>query len=200
MNRWLRLGLRLKVVLVLTLTLMSGLTASTYLAWQEHSGAVFEAAERHGREPSRRIAQTLTYHIVGYDYHFFERRLEELVRHEDIVYAQILRQRGNVMAEIGHHRRDDAEVRIFDLPMGINDKMAGQLRIGLSTRGLHATLERQKLNSHRRQAIVILLVLLEVVRRIHLPRHLTAHAYRQRPASAECRRCHYRPPATPLGA
>lgn len=160
MHTRLRLGIRQKVVLVLALTLFSGLTASTYFTLREQSEAILEEIERRGRETSHFVAQTLAYRVIAYDYHTIELLLKELTTHEDIVYARVLSPQGNLMGEIGAGQQHDPDVKLFQVPVRLHGEQIGELTLGLSTARIRATLERQKHNSRLRQGLVILVVLL----------------------------------------
>jgi diguanylate cyclase (GGDEF)-like protein len=156
----LRFGIRQKVVLILTVTLLSGLAAESYFLFAEQARIFFEESERRGRELSHFIGETLAYHVVAYDYHTVELRLKGLLAHEEIVYAGVLGPQGGLMSEVGAEWRTHPDVRLFEVPIELNGERIGHLTLGLNTSRLRAMLESQRRQNMWRYSAVILFVLI----------------------------------------
>lgn len=155
----LHFGVRQKVVLILLTTLVVGLSASTWLALRSQANDILQETNRRGQEISHFLSRTLAYSVVAYDYHTIELLLQDLVTHDDVVYAKVVSPRGNPMGEIGAERSNGAGVTLFRKDVRLNNETVGQLHLGLSTDRITAAIERQKQESILRQLLVIFAVL-----------------------------------------
>jgi len=156
-----RFGIRQKVVLVLVTVLLTALTVSSWFALQEEKKDVLAEITRRGSDISRFTSKSLSFSVVGYDYHTVQLLLDEIVASEDVGYAQVLSAKGNVMAEAGHLAEGNNGVPklvMFEEPILIDGEKVGQLSLGLSTRSTLKRLESQKYSLVKREALIILLI------------------------------------------
>lgn len=158
-QKLLRFGIRQKVVLILLMTLVVGLTASTWLALRSQTADILSETTRRGNEVSHFVARTLAYSVIAYDYHTIELLLRELASHDDVVYARVTSPKGNVMGEVGAGNAERPGVAPFRQDVRLNNEIVGQLQLGLSTDRITAALEKQKQDSILRQLLVIFGVL-----------------------------------------
>ncbi len=157
--RWLRLGVRQKIALVLASTLLVTLTVSTVLTLRSQKAQVLEETHRRGAELSQLIAQNLAYSVVGYNYTAIEMIVRELLKNDDIDYVRVASAKGNTMAEVGSPRDRDPNRVTFTEDIRINNEVVGKLHLGLSTKRIVAQLEAQQEASFARQFIVILTIM-----------------------------------------
>ena len=156
-----RFGIRQKVVLVLITVLLTALTVSSWFALQEEKKDVLAEINRRGADISRFTSTSLSFSVVGYDYHTVQLLLDEIVASEDVGYAKVLSAKGNVMAEAGGPVSPDGNNQrlvMFDEPISIDGNRVGQLVLGLSTESTLKRLESQKYSLVKREALIILLI------------------------------------------
>lgn len=159
LRRWLRLGVRQKIALVLASTLLVTLTVSTVLALRSQKAQVLEETHRRGAELSQLIAQNLAYSVVGYNYTAIEMIVRELLKNDDIDYVRVTSAKGNTMAEVGSSRDQGPNRVTFAEDIRINNEVVGRLHLGLSTTRIVAQLEAQQEASFARQFLVILTIM-----------------------------------------
>lgn len=158
-QHWLRLGVRQKVVMILTLTLAVTLSASTWFALQDQRSDLLEEAHTRGEGISQFIAEYLAYSVVAHDYHTIELLLKGLARHGDVVSAKVVNSRGNVMSEYQTSRPAGADVIAFEKPIRLDGQELGTLYLGLSVRRSIEHLDDHKSSSFARQIIVIFAIM-----------------------------------------
>lgn len=157
--RWLRLGIRQKIILVLASVLVVTLTLSTLLTLRSQQNQILEETHRRGMELSQLIAQNLAYSVVGYNYHTIELVLRELLENDDIEYVRVVSAKGNTMAEVGVQELGSHRVT-FTHDIRVNNDVVGKLYVRLSTERIVAQLESQQRASFMRQFLVILTIML----------------------------------------
>lgn len=157
--RWLRLGIRQKIILVLASVLVVTLTLSTLLTLRSQQNQILEETHRRGMELSQLIAQNLAYSVVGYNYHTIELVLHELLENDDIEYVRVVSAKGNTMAEVGVQELGSHRVT-FTHDIRVNNEVVGKLHVRLSTERIVAQLESQQRASFMRQFLVILTIML----------------------------------------
>jgi len=157
--RWLCLGVRQKIALVLASTLLVTLTVSTVLTLRSQKAQVLEETHRRGAELSQLIAQNLAYSVVGYNYTAIEMIVRELLKNDDIDYVRVVSAKGNTMAEVGTPRDQGPNRVTFTEDIRINNEVVGKLHLRLSTKRIVAQLEAQQGASFARQFLVILTIM-----------------------------------------
>ncbi len=158
-----RFGVRQKIILILIAVLLTALTVSSWLAFhQEREEALGEISNR-GQDISRFVARSLVNHVVAYDYHSIQLLLNELVLADDIGYARVISQKGNVMASAGDRYTGIssdgiASIVMFEQPVQLDSSVIGHLIIGLSTQKAMRQLSEKKASLIQREVLVVLLI------------------------------------------
>jgi len=153
-------GIRQKIILVLITVLLSALTVSSWMVLQKEKKSILDEINRRGSDISRFVAKSLSFSVVGYDYHTIQLLLDEITTSKDIGHARVISVKGNVMAESGDFSQgeDNQHVVMFSEDITINGNVIGRLMIGLSTDVTLQRLESQKFNLVKREALVIFLI------------------------------------------
>lgn len=159
-RRLFRLGIRLKVVLVLLTVLLTALSISGYLVMRDVEQNVLSETDRRGAETAEYLSRSLAYSVVGYDYHTIQLLLDQVVETGGVVHARVLSDRGNTMAEVQHPRREALERVEFERPIELDGREVGHLEIELNIDPILAQLEEQKASLIRREVAVIALIAL----------------------------------------
>jgi diguanylate cyclase (GGDEF)-like protein len=156
---WWRLGVRQKVVMILTATLIVALSASTWLALQDQHNDILDEARVRGDSTSQFIAEYLAYSVVAHDYHTIELLLKGLAQHNDVVSARVINARGNIMGEYQANQPAGADVIQFEKPIRLDGQELGMLHLGLSVRRDIDHLQGRTSNSFMRQFLVIFAIM-----------------------------------------
>jgi len=155
------LGIRQKLLLILLVVLLTSLTLSGWLALQQEKVNTLEEINQRGSDISRFVATSLSFSVVGYDYHTIQLLLDEIISSEDVDYARVTNQQGNIMGEAG---KKDAglfsTMVVFTQDIQLEDRVIGNLELGLSTAKTIKTLEEKKINIIQREIFIILLIAL----------------------------------------
>lgn len=157
-----RLGVRQKVLLVLLAVLLAALTISGWMALRQERASMLKEINQRGNDISRYVAKSLSFAIVGYDYHTIQLMLDEITASEEISYAVVTNMKGSVMGESGvamKNSNPDSQV-VFTQDIFIENEQVGNLEMGLSTARMLGRLEQQKYNLLKREALIILLIAL----------------------------------------
>ncbi len=93
------IGIRQKMILVLVTVLALSLGLTGWYSIKQQEQDIYEKIQVHGTNLARITAISLTYSVIGYDYHTIQLLLDELVKSEDISYAILINSNGNTMAE-----------------------------------------------------------------------------------------------------
>ncbi|WP_455216920.1 diguanylate cyclase [Kaarinaea lacus] len=160
--RRIKLGVRQKVLLVLLAVLLTALSISGWMALQQERDSMLSEINQRGNDISRYVAKSLSFSIVGYDYHTIQLMLDEVTASEEVSYAIVTNMRNNVMGESGVDEKNlhpDSQV-VFTQNIYIDDEQVGKLEMGLSTARMLGRLEDQKFNLLKREAMIILLIAL----------------------------------------
>ena len=159
LSRYLRLGVRQKIALVLASTLIVTLSVSTVLTLRSQRAQVLEETHRRGVEVSQLIAQNLANSVVGYNYTAIDLVVRELLKNADIDYVRVESVKGNTMAEVGTRHETGPHRVMFNQDIRIEQEIVGKLYLGLSTQRIVAQLEAQQEASFLRQFWVILTIM-----------------------------------------
>lgn len=155
-----KLGVRQKVLLVLLAVLLTALTISGWMALRQERESMLKEINQRGNDISRYVAKSLSFSIIGYDYHTIQLMLDEVTASEEVSYAIVTNMKGNVMAESGTSlgkNSTDSQV-VFTQKIFIEDEQVGKLEMGLSTARMFGRLEEQKYSLLKREALIILLI------------------------------------------
>jgi len=158
----LKLGIRQKVMLVLLTVLLLALSISGWLALRDERANILDETNLRGTDISRYVAKSLSFSIVGYDYHTIQLMLDEITSSDEISYAVVTNTRGSIMGESGISYKDTPPetMVVFRQKVFIDDEQVGDLELGLSTARTFERLENQKFSLLKREALIILLIAL----------------------------------------
>lgn len=158
-NRFIKFGVRQKVLLLLMSVLLMALSISGWLALQAEKESILKEINQRGTDISRFVAKSLAYSVVGYDYHTIDLLLNEITTAEDIGFAKVVNHRGNTMAESGDPAgTKDGKLVFFKEKIMIENDVIGMLTLGLSTASTLSRLESQKYSLIKREAFIIFLI------------------------------------------
>jgi len=147
-----RFGIRLKVVLVLVTVLMVTVTIGTWTTVREQKLQTLAEIDQRGKDISRMVAKSVSFSVVGYDYHTIQLLLDNIVKAKDINYARVLSVKGNTMGEAGVLPASNAEqpsTALFKQAIEFESRNIGTVIVGMDTR--HAI---EALNSRTSELLV----------------------------------------------
>lgn len=160
-HRILYFGIRQKVICVLLAVLLLALTFSGWLAMQEEQTAVLKEINQRGSDISRFLAKSLSFSVIGYDYHTIQWLLEEIVASEEISYAKVINQKGKIMGEAGTINDISPYKPVyFTKEIQFEGQTVGYLSLAFNTERSLKRLENQKYNILKREGLIILLIAL----------------------------------------
>ena len=155
----LKYGVRFKAMLVLLIVLLTALSVSTWLTLQQEKQTILERINQRGSDISRFVAKSLSFSVVGYDYHTIQLLTNEITLSDDVGYAKVTSIKGNIMAESGSLRNDgEASMVMFEEDIMLEDNKVGSLKLGFSTEKTVKHLEEHKYTLIMREALIILLI------------------------------------------
>ena len=152
-------GVRQKVLLVLITVLLTALTVSGWMALQQEKQDTLKEINRRGSDICRFVAKSLSFSVVGYDYHTIQLLIDEITLSEEINYAKVINAKGHAMAEAGKllDREKNNQV-VFHQDIQLDDEVVGTLTLGFSTESTIKRLESQKYSLFKREAFIILMI------------------------------------------
>lgn len=155
----LNIGIRQKVLIVLLTVLLIALSLSGWFALKQEQESLAHEIERRGGDIARFVAKSLSYSVVGYDYHTIELLLKEIIRSEEIHYARVVNKRGKEMGMAGVlNEENQSSIKLFTEKILLEDEVIGELTLGLSTKTINERLEANKFSLIAREAFIILMI------------------------------------------
>lgn len=152
-------GIRQKLSLILLIVLLTALTVSGWMALEQEKVNTLQEINQRGSDISRFVAKSLSYSVVGYDYHTIQLLVDEITLSEDISYARVTNQKGSLMAESGVKETDFASTQVlFTEDIKLNSKVVGKLELGLSTAKTIKNLEEKKYTILQREVFIVFLI------------------------------------------
>ncbi len=145
-------------MLVLLTVLLSSLTISGWMAIKKEKQDTLKEINQRGEDISRFVAKSLSYSVVGYDYHAIQLLLDEITLSDDVEYCKVTSVKGNTMAESGYYSDKNNNMVIINRDIKFEDQLVGKLLMGLSTSNLVTRIESQKYALLKREAIIILMI------------------------------------------
>jgi len=139
---WFGLGIRQKLVLVLSVVLLTTLTLAGWLLIEMERRDFLAATNQRGEDISGYVAKSLAYSVVGYDYHAIQLLLDEIASSEEIAFARVSNAEGRPMGEAGR-ALPAAEMRTFRQPILMNEQQIGELELALDVRDSLASFTRR---------------------------------------------------------
>lgn len=157
-RRLFRLGIRQKMIIILLCVLSISLTVTGWITLSEYRESAFREVQIDGNKLTHFAAESLTFSVVGYDYHTIQLMLDRIITSPDIVFAEVKNARGKAMASAGQSQPVDEHVKLFYDDIIFDKETVGQLTIGFDTTRIVNNLEKQKSAVILREGLIILLI------------------------------------------
>lgn len=158
-----RFGIRLKVVLVLVSVLLFVIGVGGWASFQEQKADGLAEINRRGTDISRFVAKSLSFSVVGYDYHTIQLLLDQIALSNDVRYVRVNSIKGNIMGEAGKlpsSEPNSSGVAFFDQEIIIDNQVVGHLTLGLDTHAIVKRLESENLTLLKRRVVIICFIAL----------------------------------------
>lgn len=131
------LGLRTKLILVVVIGLLLGVSILGYFKLQQDRGNLYRAADNSGKERIALIAKALSNLLAGYDYTNMESFAGSIVAAPDVQILRIINRKGVVVVERTNKNLDqDGRSMTFKAPIIFGVDHIGSVEMLVSTRGL----------------------------------------------------------------
>lgn len=152
-------GIRQKILLILVSMLVIALTISGLVAVQQEKQNVLLEINQRGNDISRFMAKSLAYSVIGYDYHTIQLLLDEISSTDEVSYAKVINNKGNIMAESGNQRliTQDSLV-LFTENIVLDNEVIGVLTLGMDTTNVTNRINSQHYAKLKREAFIILII------------------------------------------
>lgn len=151
------MGIRQKIVLTLSIVLLLTLSLNVWLNFKDNEAARLSELKNRGKDISHFIAKSLSFNVIGYDYHTIQLLLGEIITTHDISYARVTNRKGKIMGEAGS--LINSEVLIFEQAIHFDNRVIGHLKLGLNPGVFHSQLNKQHAIQLLRQFFIIMLIL-----------------------------------------
>lgn len=141
--------------------LVIALTVSGWFAIQAEKKDILAEVNQRGNDISRFIAKSLSYSVIGYDYHTIQLYMDEIIASDEMSYARVVNKKGKAMAEAGS-MNDVAGIPlvIFTQNIVLLEEVIGVLTLGMNTESTIKRIDSLHYNQLKREVIVILIIAL----------------------------------------
>lgn len=146
------------MILVLLTVLSIALSTTGWVTLRQINDNVFRETQTRGEELVRIVSESISYSVVGYDYQTIQLLLDKLVTSPDIVYTHVVNSKGNLMATAGLRPKAGSKAEMFSADVVFDDKVIGQLTMGLDMSRIVQQLNKQAENVVIREAVIVLLI------------------------------------------
>lgn len=154
-------GIRQKILLILVTMLFIALTASGWYAVQQEKKDILAEISQRGSDISRFMAKSLSYSVVGYDYHTIQLLLDEITTTEEINYARVVNKKDKIMAEAGQDSLTaNNSLVMFNENILFGTEVIGVLTLGMNTEKISRRINSQHYAQLKREALVIIIIAL----------------------------------------
>jgi len=153
-----RFGIRQKVVLVLVGVLLFVIGVGGWANFQEQKASGLAEINRRGSDTSRFVAKSLSFSVVGYDYHTIQLLLDQITQANDVRYVRVNSVKGNIMGEAGKPPSSELNysgAAFFDQEIIFENQVVGHLTLGLDTHAIIKRLESRNLTLLKRRIVII---------------------------------------------
>lgn len=151
-------GIRQKMVLVVLSVLTIALAASGWFVFEQQEREIIRSTEQHEDDIAGYVTQSLAFSVIGYDYQTIQILLDELTKTQDIVYAKVMNNKGNIMAEAGSVLSQGGSRSVLERDIVFDGQKIGHLQIVIDNARIINQLKEQKLSIITREAVIILLI------------------------------------------
>lgn len=155
-----RFGIRQKLLLVLSLVLLTTLTVSSWLTLNEEKQRILEEIDNRGSDISRFVSKSLTFSVVGYDYHTIDLLLKEITLTKEVDYAKVTNTKGKVLSQSGTHVNDPQRMQLFVENIMLNSEKLGELTLGINTSSAYKHIQAQRFRFLQRELFITLIIIL----------------------------------------
>jgi len=153
-------GIRQKLLLVLVVVLFTTLTISGWFTLNEEKQRMIVQIENRGSDISRFVAKSLTYSVVGYDYHTIDLLLKEITLSKEVGYAKVTNTKGKILSQAGTFINDSQRMQLFTEAMNLDNDYLGELTLGLNTGMAHEFIDSQRFKFLKRELFITLIIVL----------------------------------------
>lgn len=137
------LGLRAKLMLVVVVGLLVGVSALGFFKLQQDSRNIYRTAHSSGQERISLIAKSLSTLLVGYDYTNMEALAASIAAAPDVLALRITNRHGKVIIERAESNRDlKLQSLPFSAPVVFGTEVIGTVEMLVSTRKLEAAIQK----------------------------------------------------------
>ncbi len=143
---------------MLTLVLLTTLSISSWFSLQEEKQRVMKQIDSRGSDISRFVSKSLTYSIVGYDYHTIDLLLKEITLSDEIGYAKVIDRKGKTMSQAGTLVLDSNRMKTFHQDIILDNDKLGVLILGLNTDTAMQHIDSQKYKSIQRELFITFII------------------------------------------
>lgn len=153
-------GIRQKLLLVLLLVLLTTLSISSWFTLNEEKQRIIKQIDNRGSDISRFVSKSLTYSVVGYDYHTIDLLLKEITLSAEVDYAKVLNNKGKIISQAGTFISDSSRMLIFTENINLDGEKLGALTLGLNTNLAHEYISNQGFKFLQRELFITIIILL----------------------------------------
>lgn len=155
-----RFGIRQKLLLVLATVLLTTLTISSWLTLNEEKQRIMKQINNRGSDISRFVSKSLTFSVVGYDYHTIDLLLKEITLSEEVDFAKVTNTKGKILSQSGTFINDPQRMQIFVEDIMLDTEKLGELTIGVNTRQAYEHINAQRFKFLQRELFITLIIVL----------------------------------------
>lgn len=153
-------GIRQKLLLVLLLVLLTTLSINSWFTLIEEKQRIIKQINNRGSDISRFVSKSLTYSVVGYDYHTIDLLLKEITLSAEVDYAKVTNNKAKTLSQAGTLINDPNRMVIFNEDITLDGEKLGALTLGLNTNLAHEYISNQGFKFLQRELFITLIVLL----------------------------------------
>ena len=136
------LGLRAKLILVVVIGLLTGVSILGFLRLQQDRQNIYRAADSSGQERVVLIAKSLSNLLAGYDYTNMESLADSIVASSDVLLLRITNRNGKVVVErMDKNVGKKGQSLAFTAPIIFGTETIGSVEMLVSTNKLEAAIQ-----------------------------------------------------------
>lgn len=137
------LGLRTKLILVVVIGLLIGVSILGFFKLQQDRQSIYQAANSSGQEGIALIAKSLSNLLAGYDYTNIESLADSIVAAPDVQILRITNRNGKVVVErTNKNLSQDGQSLSFAAPVIFDTETIGSVEMLVSTNKLEAAIQK----------------------------------------------------------
>lgn len=157
-----QLGIRQKLLIVFLLALITTLGISRWFTLNEEKQRIIKQIDIRGSDISRFVSKSLTYSVVGYDFHTIDLLLKEITLSAEVDYAKVLNNSGKVISQAGTLINDKTRMVLFKENIVLDGEKLGELTLGLNTSFANEYVSNQGIKFLQRELFITLITILGV--------------------------------------